>query len=47
MRPEAPGVWAKDFIPNFSIIGNCKLGNGQGRHPLGQGPIGSDEPAHS
>ena len=37
MRPEARGVWAKDLIPNFSIIGNCRLGNGQGHHSL-EGP---------
>ena len=34
---EAPGVWAKDLIPNFAIIGNCRLGNGQGCHSL-EGP---------
>ena len=27
MRPDAPGVWANDLIPNFAIIGNCRLGN--------------------
>ena len=45
MRPEAPGVWAKDSIPNFAIIGNCRLGNGQGflfsRMVLGGGEIHS------
>ena len=25
-----PGVRAKDSIPNFAIIGNCRFGNGQG-----------------
>ena len=30
IRPEAPGVWAKDLIPNFAIIGKCRLGNGAG-----------------
>ena len=34
MRPEAPGVWAKEWIP---IIGNCRLGNGQGCHSM-EGP---------
>ena len=34
MRPESPGVWAKDLISNFAIIGNCRLGNGQRRHSL-------------
>ena len=29
IRREAPGVWAKDLIPNFAIIGNCRLRNGQ------------------
>ena len=30
IRPDAKGVWAnyKDFIPNFIIIGNCRLRNG-------------------
>ena len=23
IRPEAPEVWAKDWIPNFAIIWNC------------------------
>ena len=27
IRPEAPGVRAKELIPNFTIIGNCRLGN--------------------
>ena len=42
MRPEAPGLWAKDLIPNFAIIVNCRLGNGQGYHSprvLGGGEI--------
>ena len=42
MRPEAPGVWAMDSMPNFAIIGNCRLGNGQGngRNPYpGRPPI--------
>ena len=34
IRPDAPGVWAKDLIPNFAIIENRKLGNGQCRHSL-------------
>ena len=34
IRPEEPGVQAKDLIPNFAI-GNCRLGNG--RHSL-EGP---------
>ena len=25
MRPEALGMWVKDLIPNFAIIGNCRL----------------------
>ena len=29
IRPEAPGVWAKDSIPNIAIIGNCTLGKVQ------------------
>ena len=37
IRPEAPGVQAKDLISNFAIIGNCRFGNGQGRHSL-EGP---------
>ena len=37
MRPEAPGVLAKDSIPNYAIIGNCRIGNGHGRHSL-EGP---------
>ena len=28
--PEAPGVQAKDSIPNFAIIGNCRLGESAG-----------------
>ena len=28
--PEAPGVRAKDWIPNFAIIGNCGLGESAG-----------------
>ena len=31
IRLEAPGVRAKDSIPNFALIRNCRLGNGQGR----------------
>ena len=34
MRTEAPGLWAKDLVPNFAIIVNCRLGNGQGYHSL-------------
>ena len=37
IRPEAQEVRAKDWIPNFAIIRNCSLGNGQGRHSL-EGP---------
>ena len=37
MRPEAPGVWAEDLIPNFAIIGNYRLGDGQGCYFL-EGP---------
>ena len=37
MGLEAPRARAKDLIPNFAIIGNCRLGNGQGRHSL-EGP---------
>ena len=37
IRPEVPGVRAKDLIPNLAIIGNSRLGNGQGRHSL-EGP---------
>ena len=29
IRPEATGVWAKDSIPNFAIIGNDGLGKVQ------------------
>ena len=25
MRPEALGVWEKDWIPNFAIIRKCTL----------------------
>ena len=34
IRPDAPGVWAKNLILNFAIIGNWRLGNEQGRHSL-------------
>ena len=34
IRLETPGVRAKFLIPNFAIIGNCRLGNGQGHHSL-------------
>ena len=31
MRPEAPGMWAKDLmIPNFAIFRNCRHGGGGG-----------------
>ena len=44
MRPEYPGVWAKDLIPNFAIIGNSRLGKGQGRNSLeGSGGGGGRE----
>ena len=32
IRPEAPGVGAKDWIPNFAIIGNCRFRNRQCCH---------------
>ena len=35
----APGVRAKNLIPNIAIIGNCRLGNRQGRHSLEGGEI--------
>ena len=37
IRLESPEVRTKDLIPNFAIIGNYRLGNGQGRHSL-KGP---------
>ena len=40
------GVRAKDMIPNFAIIGNCRLGNWQGRHSL-EGPERGEIHAHS
>ena len=48
IRPDTPGVWAKDWIPNFAIscIGNCRLRNGQDHHSLegpGRGWRGSDQ----
>ena len=39
LKPGTSGVRAKDLIPNFTIIGNSKLGNGQGRHSLEKGEI--------
>ena len=42
MRPEAPVVWAKDSIPNFAIIRNCRFGNGQGGWSLWRA-LGGDE----
>ena len=32
IRPEAPGVRAKDMIPNFVIIGHCGLRKVQVHH---------------
>ena len=32
IRPEAVWMRAQDLIPNFTIIGNCRCGNRQGRH---------------
>ena len=37
MRPEAPGVRAKHLLPNFAIIGNCRLGDGHGDEVLMEG----------
>ena len=34
LRLEAPGVRAKDMIPNFAIIGNCGLGESAGASRL-------------
>ena len=40
------GVQENDMIPNFAIIGNCRLGNGQGHHSL-EGPERGEIHAHS
>ena len=37
-RPKSLEVWAKCWIHNFTIIWNCRLGNGQVRHSL-EGPV--------
>ena len=38
--PQSTGSVGKGLlIPNFAIIGNCRLGNGQGRHSLEGGEI--------
>ena len=34
IRPEAPGVRAKDLIPNFAIIGNCRADSVTGKEHL-------------
>ena len=36
-RPKPLRVRVKDWIPNFAIIGNSRIRNGQGRHSL-EGP---------